>query len=155
MIYVCLGLKQIPFRSRGDTNAQVPRLDDILPREPVVTVVNIPQPVAPQNGTEQRKDSTGIISQNGGAQQRNSEITHASLSESLKSELVHKWQRRLGSKYTIIVSSTKLCQMNRKIFQALSLLFDSLDSIIRQYKNRVKNSQISQTGGQQTQRRTE
>ena len=107
MIYVSLGLKQIPFRSRGDTNTQVPRLDDILPREPVVTVVNIPQPVAPQNGTEQRKDSSGIISQNGGAQQRNSEITHASLSESLKSELVHKWQRRLGSKYTIIVSSTK------------------------------------------------
>ena len=129
MIYVSLGLKQIPFRSRGDTNAQVARLDDILPREPVVTVVNIPQPMAPQNGTEQRKDSSGIISQNGGAQ-RNSEITHASLSESLKSELVHKWQRRLGSKYTIIVSSTKQTNILSSK-KDCSLLFDSFDSIMQ------------------------
>ena len=115
-----LKLETNPFRSRGDTNPQVPSLDDILPREPVVTVVNIPQQQQQQqqqqhltlNGTDKRKDScSGIISQNGAAQ-RNSEISHASLSESLESELVQKWQRRLGSKYTIIVSSTKHCQFS-------------------------------------------
>ena len=103
----------------------MPSLDDILPREPVVTVVNIPQQQQQQpltlNGTDQRKDScSGIISQNGAAQ-RNSEISHASLSETLESELVQKWQRRLGSKYTIIVSSTKLCQLNKTNYFKLCL----------------------------------
>ena len=103
-------LETNPFRSCGDTNPQVSSLDDILPREPVVTVVNIPQQQQQQpltlNETDQRKDScSGIISQNGAAQ-RNSEISHASLSETLESELVQKWQRKLGSKYQIIVSSS-------------------------------------------------
>ena len=80
-------------------------LDDILPREPVVRVVNMP-PLPPQhplshNGTPRR--NSRAISQNG--TRRNSEITHAELSENLKSELVQKWGRRLGSKYQIIVSS--------------------------------------------------
>ena len=91
-----------PFRSRGDPSPLVSGLDDILPREPVVRVVNMPQlppqhPLA-QNGTPR------AISQNGTT--RNSEITHAELSETLKSELVQKWQRKLGSKYQIIVSSS-------------------------------------------------
>ena len=138
-------LETNPFRSRGDTNSQEPSLDDILPREPVVTVVNIPQQQQQQqqkqqqqqqqqqqqpltlNGTDKRRDScSGIISRNGAAQ-RNSEISHASLSESLESELVQKWQRRLGSKYTIIVSSTKLCQMNKTKYFKLCL-YDQLYS---------------------------
>ena len=75
-------------------------------REPVVRVVNMPHlppqhPLA-QNGTPRR--NSRAISQNG--TRRNSEITHAELSEHLKSELVQKWQRKLGSKYQIIVSSS-------------------------------------------------
>ena len=91
-----------PFRSRCEPSPLVTSLDDILPREPLVRVVSGHHHPRAQNGTPRKNSSA--MSQNGTT--RNSEITHAELSDTLKSELVQKWQRKLGSKYQIIVSTS-------------------------------------------------
>ena len=96
------GLKYDTFRSQGDPVVRVPGLAEVLPREPHIRVVSAPLP--PHHGTQQRQESG--TAQNG--TRRESEISHAELSDHLKRELVHKWQEKLGSKYQIIVSLKKI-----------------------------------------------